>query len=222
MRTTRCISEGVPRQLAPRGAARDAQLQAVAFQGLTDCRHRQVDRAAAERRRAGIAARDIARGTSASRPIDGPRAPSVTPQHAVLTHRGTFDSWECDESGCTTPRFQIARFAESATQLIEHLGLSKAALRSRNLGSAALDYAIEYRAPLRPGQTVDIRSGVLEVRGKVLRCFHQLIDSGRGEVATIIEVAIVFFDLTTRKSVAMPPEIIAGARDVMAAMTTQA
>jgi acyl-CoA thioester hydrolase len=149
-------------------------------------------------------------------PIDAPRAPAVTPQHALLTHRGTLQSWECDESGWTTPRFQIARFAESATQLIEHLGLPKAALRSRNLGSAALDYAIEYRAPLRPGQSVDVRSGVLEVGRKVLRCFHHLIDSGQGEIATIIEIAVVFFDLTARKSVAMPPEIVAGARGVMA------
>jgi acyl-CoA thioester hydrolase len=147
-------------------------------------------------------------------PIDEPRAPAVTPQHAILTHRTAVGSHEYDESGCTPPRYHIARFGAAATQLIEHLGLAKSELLERKVGSAALDYLIEYRAPLRPGQAVDIRSGMLDVRGKVFRCFHHLI--AEGEVATSIEVVIVFFDLVARKSVSMPAEIVDRARELMA------
>ena len=148
-------------------------------------------------------------------PPEGPRAPATVAPQALLTHRGALDSWERDESGLTPPRFQIGRLAQAATRLIEHLGLSKDGLLDRNLGNAALDYAIEYRAPLRPGQTIDVHSGVLEVRRKVLRISHHLIDFAQGEVATQMEVALVFFDLTARQSVPMPQEIVAAAHDLM-------
>lgn len=158
------------------------------------------------------AARD---GAAAAHPlpeaIAGPRAPAGTPQGAVLTYRGALETWETDETDFVPARFQIARFAECAGQLFRQIGISKPLLRARNLGSAALDYAIDYRAPLRPGQAIDIRSGVLEVRGKVLRIFHHLLDAAQGEVATSIEVAVVFFDLAARKSVPMPQEARAGA-----------
>jgi acyl-CoA thioester hydrolase len=155
-------------------------------------------------------------------PIDGPRAPAVTPQHAMLTHRGTLDPFECDTSVWVTPRFQIARFGQASSQLIARLGLPKHVARGRNLGSAVLDYAIEYRTPLRTGQTIDIRSGVLETRPKVFRCFHHLIDTEQNRIATVIEIALLFFDLSARKSVAMPPELEAGARDALASVSIEA
>ena len=61
----------------------------------------------------------------------------------------------------------------------------------------------------------DIRSGVLEVRAKVLRWFHHLIDCGQDRLATTFEVAVVFFDLSARKSVPIPPDIVDRARDLM-------
>lgn len=148
-------------------------------------------------------------------PPDGPRAPVAATPHALLTHRGAVDSWERDEWGSTPPQFQVGRLAQAATRLIEHLGLSRDVLLGRKLGAAALDYVIDYRAPLRPGQTIDVRSGVIEVGRKVLRIYHHLIDFAQGDIATHMEVALVFFDLTARKSVAMPHEIVAGARDLM-------
>jgi len=164
-------------------------------------------------------------GTHASHPPppppEGPRAPVKDAPRSLLTHRGAFDSWERDESGWTPPRFQIGRLAQAATRLIEHLGLSKDVLLDRKLGNAALDYSIEYRAPLRPGQTIDVHSGVLEVGRKVLRIYHHLIDFAQGEVATQMEVALVFFDLTARKSVPMPQEIVAAAHDLMRRPSTR-
>ncbi len=147
--------------------------------------------------------------------VTGPRA-STSLEGLLLTYRGALESWECDETGRVTPRFQIARFAECANQLFRNIGISKPLLRSRNLGSAALDYTIEYRAPLQPGQAVDIRSGVLEVRGKVLRFFHHLIDSSHGGIATSIEVTAVFFDLAARKAVPIPEAVVTGAQALMA------
>jgi acyl-CoA thioester hydrolase len=148
-------------------------------------------------------------------PIIGPRAPAVTPQQAILTHRSTLGAWERDETGWTPPHFLIPRFSGAVTQLMAHLGLPRPVLLSRDIGYAALDCAFEYPVLLRPGQSLDIRSGVLEVGRKVLRIFHHVIDTENGGIATVMEVAVVFFDLTARKSVAMPEEIVACAGDLI-------
>jgi hypothetical protein len=42
-----------------------------------------------------------------------------------------------------------------------------------------------------------------------------VIDTENGEIATVMEAAVVFFDLSARKSVAMPEEIAARAGDLM-------
>lgn len=182
----------------------------------TEARLTDLDSGAACGLAAPVAAKaaEMARaGAGHERPAgsERPQAPPGAPRSTVLTYRGAFESWECDETGRVPPRFQIARFAESATHLFHRIGASKPVLRSRNLGSAALEYAIDYRAPLRPGQAVEIRSGMLEVRGKVLRFFHELLDAPDGEIATRIEVAALFFDLAARKAVPIPTEAQAGA-----------
>jgi acyl-CoA thioester hydrolase len=152
----------------------------------------------------------------APRPIEGTRAPSENPRHAVMTHRGAITAWEHDESGTTPPRFQIARFGQSATRLAELLGLTRSAMLEQNLGSAALDYSMEYRSILRPGQTIELRSGVIEVRRKVLRVYHQVIDSQQNAIASVAEIALVFFDLSARKAVEMPQRIRASASKFIA------
>jgi acyl-CoA thioester hydrolase len=148
-------------------------------------------------------------------PIIGPRSPAATPQQAILTHRSTLGAWERDETGWTPPHFVIPRFSGAVTQLMAHLGLPRPVLLSRDIGYAALDCTFEYPAILRPGQSLDIRSGVLEVGRKVLRIVHHVINTENGEIATVMEAALVFFDLSARKSVAMPEEIVARAGDLM-------
>jgi len=76
-----------------------------------------------------------------------------------------------------------------------------------NLGSAALDYEIEYLQPMRAGQAVEMRSGLLDAGDKVYHVFHYLVDSSTGEVITSIVVAALFFDLAARKAVAIPDAV---------------
>ena len=149
--------------------------------------------------------------------ITGPRAPGRIAEGLVLTYRGSVESWECDETETVPPRFHIARFADCANQLFRHLGIAKETLREQNTGTAALDYDILYRVPVRVGKTVEIKSGLLEVREKVFRFFHHLLDSVSGEILTSIEVAAVFFDLTARKSVPAPEAVRANAQRLLAA-----
>lgn len=133
-----------------------------------------------------------------------PPAATIDPQGLLLTYRGSVESWECEAHGTAAPRAHIARFAECANHLFRAMDMNKAELRSRGLGSAALDYDIVYRRPMRVGQAVDIRSGLLAAGDKVFHFFHHLVDAGTGETITSIVVAAVFFDLVARKSVPLP------------------
>lgn len=134
----------------------------------------------------------------------------------ILSYRGSIESWECEEGGIVPPRFHIARFADCANHLFRELGLNKASMRANNLGSAALDYEIDYHRPMRVGQVVETRSGMLDAGDKVFHFFHHLIDSSSGELITSIVVAALFFDLVARKSVAMPEPVRARAERLIA------
>jgi acyl-CoA thioester hydrolase len=146
------------------------------------------------------------------RPIEGTRMPKVTPELTLLTQRSGTEVWEADENGAVTTRYQVARFSEAGIQFFSQIGLSKTVLVGRKLGAAAVDYDIHYLARLATGRNVDIRSGLLDVGRKVVRFYHHLIDTEKRELATTIEVALVFFDLAARKSVAMPQEVVEAAR----------
>jgi acyl-CoA thioester hydrolase len=149
------------------------------------------------------------------RPIEGTRMPNVTPERALLTQRSGTEVWEADENGAVTTRFQVARFSEAGIQFFSQIGLTKTVLVGRNIGAAAVDYDIHYVARLATGRNVDIRSGLLDVGRKVVRFYHHLIDTEKGEIATTIEVALVFFDLSARKSVAMPHEVVEAGRTLL-------
>lgn len=138
------------------------------------------------------------------------------PERLLLTYRGSIESWECDARGIAPPRAHIARFADCINHLFRAMGISKDQLRAQGLGSAALDYEIEYRRLMRVGQAVEIRSGVLDAGEKVFHFFHHLIDSATGDTITSIVVAALFFDLVTRKSMPMPEAVGSAARHLMA------
>jgi acyl-CoA thioester hydrolase len=110
----------------------------------------------------------------------------------------------------------VIHFTQAVVHLMAALGLPRATLLRRKVGYASLDHAVEYRAALKPGDRVDMRSGVLEIRPKVLRIFHHVINVDSEEIATAIEIALVFFDLSARKSIPMPEEVIEHARTLMA------
>jgi acyl-CoA thioester hydrolase len=53
-----------------------------------------------------------------------------------------------------------------------------------------------------------VRSRILEVREKVIRFQHELINDEKSEVAATSELTGVHLDLLTRKACPFPPEIL--------------
>ena len=125
----------------------------------------------------------------------------------LLSYRGTVTNWDCDANGIAPPRAHIARFAECIVHVFAELQLTKSGMLGQQLGSAALDYDIVYHQPLRVGQAIEVRSGVLGVGPKVFHVFHHLVNSATKAPITSIVIAIVFFDLQLRKSVPLPTHV---------------
>lgn len=128
-----------------------------------------------------------------------PPAPDIA--DLELTYRGSLEPWECDADGIAPPRAHIARFNDAITHLFRVLEIDRGSLFQRGFGSAALDYDIVYQRPMRSGQGIDVRSGLLSAGEKIFHVVHYVVDTASGEIITSIVVTALFFDLKARKSV---------------------
>jgi len=137
----------------------------------------------------------------------GPRMPQAPAPNMFETGRASVDSWECDEHGRLAMRFYMAAFSSAAGSLYLQDDGSAAAEQARSLGSAALDYIITFRKPLKAGSAYHIRTGFLELREKTWRFCHHLIDSGSRETVATAEIVAVMFDKASRKSVLLPDAV---------------
>ncbi len=123
------------------------------------------------------------------------------------TARGTIEPWECDAQGELHPRFFMARCSDAVTHLQHHYGLTPEYRRQRGLGSAALEYNIEFHRPLRAGDGIITRSGLREMRGKIQYFFHWFMDAATRETVATVETAGTLFDFESRRSVDIPDDL---------------
>src|SRR4029453_4494517 len=95
----------------------------------------------------------------------------------VDTYRGAVYPWHCDHMGHMNVMWYVGKFDEATWQFFASLGLSPRWLRENTRGMAALEQRIAYRRELHAGDVVVVRTGVLEVRDKVIRFAHQMHDA---------------------------------------------
>jgi len=131
------------------------------------------------------------------------------------TARGTVHEWQRDHMGHINVRAYMEFFEEACWQFYAMLGLTASKMRSGEVNLAAVQQNISYQKELYPGDTIAVRTGVLELREKVLRFRHELYNTETGEVAATCEFTVVCLDPQTRKSCAFPPECAARARGLM-------
>ena len=127
----------------------------------------------------------------------------------IETARGTVHEWQRDHMGHINVRAYMEFFEEACWQFYAMLGLTPSLLRSGALHLAAVQQNIGYRKELYPGDTVAVRSGVLELREKVLRFRHELINTESGEVCSVCDFTVVCLNPQTRKSRPFPGEVAA-------------
>ena len=123
-----------------------------------------------------------------------------------ITYQGAVYPWHCDQMGHMNVMWYVGKFDEATWQLFARLGLTAAYMREHSRGMAAVEQHIEYKRELMAGDTVVVRSDVIEVRDKVLRFSHEMSHSVSGEIAAATRLTAVHIDTVARKGTAFPPE----------------
>jgi len=106
-----------------------------------------------------------------------------------LTHRGTIYPWQCDHMGPMNVMWYSGKFDEASWQILASLGLTSPRFRKEGVRMAAVEQRIEYKRKLQAGDTVTIRSRVLEVGNRSIRFSHEMKNDETGETAAISVIA---------------------------------
>ena len=128
-------------------------------------------------------------------------------QELELTYRGTVYPWHCDHMGHMNVMWYTGKFDEASWSMLACLGLSRTYMKATNHGVAALQQNITYKRELRAGDTISIRSGILDIQEKVIRIFHEMRNDETGEVAAFATITGIYMDTVARKARAIPNEI---------------
>ena len=132
----------------------------------------------------------------------------------ITTYKGVVYPWHCDHMGHMNVMWYVGKFDEATWHLFSVIGLTPSFLRENGRGMAAVRQDIAYKRELRAGDVVAIRSGVLEIREKAIRFFHEMVNETTGDVAAVTVLTGVHMDTGIRKSCPLPDDVIVRAREV--------
>lgn len=128
------------------------------------------------------------------------------------TYRGTVYPWQCDHMGHMNVMWYVGKFDEGTWHLFHSIGITPTFLREKKRAMVAVEQHITYRRELLAGGIVTVGSALLEVRDKVVKFVHEMRDAETGEIAAVCTLTGVHMDTQTRKSCALPGDILERAR----------
>ena len=133
----------------------------------------------------------------------------------LLSYRGAVYPWQCDHIGHMNVMWYVGKFDEATWHLFAQIGLTPSYLRESGRGMAAVQQNISYKRELLAGDIVEIRSRILELRDKVLRFGHDMINVESGETAASCELTGVYLDRAARRSIAFEDKVRGLAQKLM-------
>jgi acyl-CoA thioester hydrolase len=133
----------------------------------------------------------------------------------LLTYRGAVYPWQCDHIGHMNVMWYVGKFDEATWHLFAQIGLTPSYLRESGRGMAAVQQNISYKRELLAGDIVEIRSRILELRDKVLRFGHDMINVESGKTAASCELTGVYLDRAARRSIAFEDKVRGLAQKLM-------
>ena len=136
-------------------------------------------------------------------------------QKLIETYRGTIYPWHCDHMGHMNVMWYVGKFDEGTWVLFAMAGITPRYLREHQRGMAGLQQNITYKRELYAGDVVAVRSGVVEVREKVLRLRHEMINLETSETAAIMDLTGTHLDTSRRKSCPFPAAIMERLRELV-------
>lgn len=126
----------------------------------------------------------------------------------AITYRGVVYPWHCDHIGHMNVMWYVGKFDEGTWHLLANVGLTPTYLREQKRGMVAVQQNLTYKRELRAGDLITVRSGVLEMKEKSIRFFHEMKNEETGEVAAIAVYKGVHTDSESRRACPFPIEIV--------------
>ncbi len=125
-----------------------------------------------------------------------------------VTYRGVVYPWQCNHIGHMNVMWYVSKFDEATWQMFTALKVTPSYMQRENRGVVAVRQNITYRRELHAGDPVTIRTGILEMRERVIRFYHEMRNDETGEIAAATVITGVHLDAQLRKTCPFPIEII--------------
>ena len=136
----------------------------------------------------------------------------------LITSLGIVYPWHCDHMGHMNVMWYTGKFDEATWHLFAHIGLTPSYLRDQRRGMAAVHQETTYKRELVAGDLISIRSSILEMREKVIRFYHEMLNTETGELSATTTLTGVHLNSETRKSCPFPPDILDRGRRLIASV----
>jgi acyl-CoA thioester hydrolase len=115
--------------------------------------------------------------------------------------------WHCDHMGHMNVMWYVGKFDEATWHLLALAGITPSYMRDNNVGMVAVEQHIAYKRELIAGDMITIRSGILEMKEKSIRFFHEMRNDETDEIAAVTVLTGVQIDHQSRRSSPLPQEI---------------
>lgn len=132
------------------------------------------------------------------------------------TYFGTVYPAECDHMGHLNVAHYVAKFDAASWNFFFNFGVTRETMDGGNYAVAAVEQKIAYKRELMPGDVIEVRSRMLEVKEKAIRFIHEMIHRESGQIAATSEYVTVCLDRTQRKARPYPEAVLALARSLIA------
>ena len=126
----------------------------------------------------------------------------------LIAAQGVVYPWQCDHMGHMNVMWYTGKFDEATWHLLSQIGITPSYLRENKRAMVAVQQETAYKHELLAGDLITIRSGILEIREKVIRFYHQMQNGETHEVAATTTLTGVHLDGETRKSCPFPIHIL--------------
>jgi acyl-CoA thioester hydrolase len=131
------------------------------------------------------------------------------------TARDTVKLSEMDIAGGAALSHYVHRFSAANGHAIAGFGMTPAYMRAERRGFSTFEFQLELGEPLRAGDAVRVRSGVMHVGNSSLRLLHVMTREPTGEVVASLEQSGVHFDQDARRPAPLPDALRERARALL-------
>jgi len=130
---------------------------------------------------------------------------------ALLTYQGVVYPWQCDHIGHMNVMWYTSKFDEATWQFFGRIGLSPASMKADGRATAAVEQHMKYMAELLPGDLVEVRTHLVELRDKALIFEHTMYESVSKKLVATSRITGIHLNAATRKAQVLPDDVKAAA-----------